>query len=64
MGVGMLQQCGLTEVLKLGSGLDLRLPLSWPGFTYFLFFSNLIFKSSELVENNEAHSDLTEELDW
>ena len=64
MGVGMLLPCGLTEVLKLGSGLDLRLPPSWPGFTYFLFFSNIIFQSSELVENDEAHSDLTEELDW
>ena len=23
-----------------------------------------LFKSSELIENDEAHSDLTEELDW
>ena len=62
--MGMLQECGLTEVFTLTSGLDLRLPLSWPGFTFFLFFSNIIFQSSELVENDEAHSDLTEELDW
>ena len=49
------------------SGLDRLSPHSWPGDPVFSSFQTscvCFFNSSELVENDEAHSDLTEELDW
>ena len=63
----MLQPCGLTVGSMQMSGSDLQLQPSWLGGAILEKFSGQIyffFKSSELVENDEAHSDLTEELDW
>ena len=67
VGVGMLQPCGLTGGSTPTSGSGPLSPHSWPGgsvLEQFLFLNELFFKPSELIENDEAHADLTEELDW